>query len=148
EQEPHLTLTHVASAFDCRGPAANCMTACAAGTQAVGEAFEIIRRGDADCMLAGGAHSMIHPLGMTGFIRLTAMSKRRDDPQPATRRFDPRRDGFVMGAAAGVLVLGDLEQALARGAEPVAELAGYGSSADAFRITDIDPAGRGAQVAM
>src|SRR5690606_26646687 len=115
---------------------------------AIGEAFEIIRRGDADCMLAGGAHSMIHPLGMTGFIRLTAMSKRRDDPQTASRPFDQTRDGFVMGEGAGMLVLEDLEHALARGAEPLAELAGYGSSADAFRITDIEPDGRGAQVAM
>ncbi|MFG0283490.1 MAG: beta-ketoacyl-[acyl-carrier-protein] synthase family protein [Phycisphaerales bacterium JB039] len=148
EQEPHLTLSHVATAFGCRGPASNCMTACAASTQATGEAFEIIRRGDADLMFAGGAHSMIHPLGMTGFIRLTAMSTRRDDPLAASRPFDRTRDGFVMGEGAGMLVLEELEHALQRGAEPLAEVIGYGSSADAFRITDIEPDGRGAQMAM
>ncbi|MFA6045085.1 MAG: beta-ketoacyl-[acyl-carrier-protein] synthase family protein [Phycisphaerales bacterium] len=148
EQEPSATLGHVASEFDCRGPAYNCMTACAASTQAIGEAFELIKRGDADVMLAGGAHSMIHPLGMTGFIRLTAMSSRRDTPGSASRPFDANRDGFVMGEGAGILVLESLEHALARGARPLAEIAGFGSSADAFRITDIQPDGKGAQGAM
>jgi len=148
EQEPNACLSHLANAFGCRGPSANCMTACAAGTQAIGEASEIIRRGDADVMLAGGAHSMIHPLGMTGFIRLTAMSMRRDTPGTAARPFDQTRDGFVMGEGAGVLVLEGLEHALSRGATPLCELAGYGSSADAFRITDIQEDGRGAVAAM
>ncbi|MFZ4572847.1 MAG: beta-ketoacyl-[acyl-carrier-protein] synthase family protein [Phycisphaerales bacterium] len=148
EQEPNLTVARLANEFGCRGPAFNCMTACAAGTQAVGEAFEIIKRGDADAMLAGGAHSMIHPLGMTGFIRLTAMSTRRDNPLTAARPFDQTRDGFVMGEGAGILVLEELGHALARGAEPLCEVAGYGSSADAFRITDIQPEGKGAQAAM
>ncbi len=148
EQEPNAALAHLASTFPCRGPAFNCMTACAAGTQSVGEASEIIRRGDADIMLAGGAHSMIHPLGMTGFIRLTAMSTRRDDPATASRPFSRSRDGFVMGEGAGIVVLESLESAERRGATPLAELAGYGSSADAFRITDMQPDGRGAQTAM
>ena len=148
EQEPHLTITHVASELGLRGPAFNCVTACAASTQSVGEAAEIIRRGDADAMLAGGAHSMVHPLGMTGFIRLTAMSKRCDDPKHAARPFDATRDGFVMGEGAGMLVLEDLDHAMKRGAEPLAELVGYGSSADAYRITDITPDGRGAQACM
>jgi 3-oxoacyl-[acyl-carrier-protein] synthase II len=148
EQEPNQVLTHLAREFGCEGPAFNCMTACAASTQAIGEAFEIIRRGDADAMLAGGAHSMIHPLGMTGFVRLTAMSTRRDDPAHASRPFDASRDGFVMGEGAGVLVLESLESALARGATPLAEVAGFGSSADAFRITDIQPEGKGAISAM
>lgn len=148
EQEPNAALSHLASAFPCRGPAFNCMTACAAGTQSVGEASEIIRRGDADIMLAGGAHSMIHPLGMTGFIRLTAMSTRCDDPTTAARPFNRTRDGFVMGEGAGIVVLESLESAQRRGATPLAELAGYGSSADAFRITDMQPDGRGAQTAM
>ncbi|MDX9912285.1 MAG: beta-ketoacyl-[acyl-carrier-protein] synthase family protein [Phycisphaerales bacterium] len=148
EQEPHLTLTHVASELGLRGPAFNCVTACAASTQSVGEAMEIIRRGDAEAMLAGGSHSMVHPLGMTGFIRLTAMSKRCDDPKHAARPFDATRDGFVMGEGAGMLVLEELEHALKRGAEPLAELVGYGSSADAYRITDITPDGRGAQGCM
>ncbi len=148
EQEPNMTLAHVAGEFGCRGPAMNCMTACAASTQAIGEASEIIRHGDADLMFAGGAHSMIHALGMTGFIRLTAMSTRRAEPARASRPFDQSRDGFVMGEGAAIVVLEELEHALARGATPLAELAGYGSSADAFRITDIAPEHRGAQAAM
>ena len=148
EQEPNATLAHMAQALRCYGPSANCMTACAAGTQAIGEASEIIRRGDADVMLAGGAHSMVHPLGMTGFIRLTAMSTRRDSPRTASRPFDQTRDGFLMGEGAGVLVLEDLEHALRRNAVPLCELAGFGSSADAFRITDIQEEGKGAIAAM
>lgn len=148
EQEPNMTLAHVADAFGLQGPAFNCMTACAASTQAIGEAFEIIRRGDADLMFGGGSHTMIHPLGMTGFIRLTAMSQRRDGYETAARPFDQTRDGFVMGEGSGMLVLEELEHALARGATPLAEIAGYGSSADAFRITDIQPDGKGAVAAM
>ncbi|MBL0928396.1 MAG: beta-ketoacyl-[acyl-carrier-protein] synthase family protein [Phycisphaerales bacterium] len=148
EQEPNAALSHLAEAFGCRGPAFNCMTACAASTQSIGEAYELIRRGDADVMLAGGAHSMIHPLGMTGFVRLTAMSRRTDSPQTAARPFDATRDGFVMGEGAGVLVLEDLGHALARGARPLAEVVGFGSSADAYRITDIQPEGAGAQAAI
>jgi 3-oxoacyl-[acyl-carrier-protein] synthase II len=148
EQEPNMALSHLARAFGCRGPSSNCMTACAASTQATGEAFETIRRGDADVMFAGGAHSMIHPLGMTGFIRLTAMSRRNDDPSHAARPFDRTREGFVMGEGAGMVILESLDHALARGATPLCEIAGFGSSADAFRITDIQPDGRGAQAAM
>lgn len=148
EQEPNAALSHLAAAFGCRGPAFNCMTACAASTQAIGEASELIRRGDADLMLAGGAHSMIHSLGMTGFIRLTAMSKRRDTPETAARPFNQSRDGFVMGEGAGMILLESLESAERRGVTPIAELAGYGSSADAFRITDMHPDGRGPSMAM
>lgn len=148
EQEPSMTIAHVAGEFGLRGPALNCMTACAASTQAVGEAFEIIRRGDADAMLTGGAHSMIHPLGMTGFIRLTAMSTRRDSPATAARPFDLTRDGFVMGEGAGMIVLEEHRHALDRGAPILCEIAGFGSSADAFRVTDIQPEGRGAVAAM
>jgi len=148
EQEPNMALAHLAGEFGCRGPAFNCMTACAASTQAIGEAFEIIRRADADAMMAGGAHTMIHPLGMTGFIRLTAMSGRVESPQTAARPFDQTRDGFVMGEGAGIVVIEELEHARARGATPLAEIIGYGSSADAFRITDIQPDGKGAVAAM
>jgi 3-oxoacyl-[acyl-carrier-protein] synthase II len=148
EQEPNMSVSHVAWEMGCLGPASNCMTACAAGAQSVGEAFELLRRGDVDVMLAGGAHSMIHPLGMTGFIRLTAMSRRNDEFTRAARPFDRTRDGFVMGEGAGVLVLETLEHAQARGATPLAEVAGYGSSADAYRITDIQPDGRGAVASM
>jgi len=148
EQEPNMSASHVAWQFGAMGPASNCMTACAAGAQSVGEAFELLRRGDVDVMLAGGAHSMIHPLGMTGFIRLTAMSRRTDDPQHAARPFDRTRDGFVMGEGAGMLVLETLTHARARNANILAEIAGYGSSADAYRITDIQPTGRGAVASM
>ena len=153
EQEPNAALTHLADAFACRGPAFNCMTACAASTQAIGEAYAMIRRGDTDVMLAGGCHSMIHLLGMTGFIRLTAMSKRRDTPETAARPFDSTRDGFVMGEGAGIVVLESLEHferrmKIAGGDGPLAELVGYGSSADAFRITDMHPEGKGPVTAM
>lgn len=148
EQEPQMAVTHVAECFGARGPSFNCMTACAASTQAMGEAFEIIKRGDADVMIAGGTHSMIHPLGMTGFIRLTAMSRRNDSPSTAARPFDATRDGFVMGEGAGILILEAAEHAARRGATPLCEVVGYGSSADAYRITDIQPEGLGAVAAM
>mgnify|MGYP001056838287 CR=1 FL=1 len=148
EQEPQAAVAHVADLLGLSGPSMNCMTACAASTQSVGEAFEMIRRGDAVAMVAGGTHSMIHPLGMTGFIRLTAMSTRADDPATASRPFNRTRDGFVMGEGAGMLVLEDADHAVERGANILCELVGYGSTADAFRITDIQPDGRGAQLAM
>lgn len=148
EQEANMTIAHVAWEFGCRGPASNCLTACAASVQAIGEAFEMLRRGDADVMFAGGAHTMVHPLGVTGFIRLTALSPRRDEYQTMPRPFDQTRDGFVMGEGAGVLVLETLEHATARGAKILAEVGGYGSSADAYRITDMHPAGEGPRAAM
>lgn len=148
EQEPNMPLSHVAHAFGAGGPVSNCLTACAASTQAIGEAFAILRRGDADVMIAGGAHTMIHPLGVTGFVRLTALSSRRDDPKRASRPFDATRNGFVMGEGSGMLILETLDHASRRGARPLAEIVGYGSSADAFRITDIEPDGAGAQSAM
>lgn len=148
EQEPNMPLTHLALEFDAQGPAYNCLTACAASTQAIGEATEILRRGDADVMITGGAHTMIHPLGVTGFNRLTALSNRNDDPQGASRPFSVDRDGFVMGEGAGMLILETLEHAQARGATILAEVAGYGSTADAYRITDIHPDGRGAAMSM
>lgn len=148
EQEANLTLSHVAWAFGLGGPASNCLTACAASIQAIGEACELLRRGDADVMLAGGSHSMLHPLGVTGFIRLTAMSSRREEYQTVPRPFDQTRDGFVMGEGAGVLVLERESHARARGAAVLAEVAGYGSSADSFRITDMHPEGDGPRAAM
>lgn len=148
EQEPNTTLSHLAAEFGCRGPSFNCMTACAASTQAIGEAFEIIRRGDADLMFAGGSHTMIHPLGMTGFIRLTAMSTRRDTPTTAARPFDSTRDGFVMGEGAGVVVLEEYAHAKARGAKMYAEVVGYGMSGDGYHITSPDETGDGGERAM
>ncbi len=144
EQELHTTPAHLAAHFDLRGPNFNCLTACAASAQAVGEAVEFIRHGDADLMLAGGSHSMIHPLGVTGFNRLTALSTRNDEPQRASRPFDLNRDGFVLGEGAGMVVLEEYEHARRRGATLYAELTGYGSTADAFAVTDSHPDGRGA----
>ena len=144
EQEPNMPAGHLASMFDAEGPNANCLTACAASSQAVGEAVELIRRGDADAMLSGGTHSMIHPFGVTGFNLLTALSTRNDEPQRASRPFDRDRDGFVLGEGAAMVVLEELEHAKARGANIYGEILGYGSTADAFRITDAHPEGRGA----
>jgi 3-oxoacyl-[acyl-carrier-protein] synthase II len=144
EQELHTAPGHLADYFGLEGPNFNCLTACAASSQALGEATELIRHGDADIMLAGGAHSMIHPLGVTGFNLLTALSTRNEAPEKASRPFDLERDGFVLGEGAGMLVLEDLEHARKRGVEIYAELVGYGSTADAFRVTDSHPDGRGA----
>src|SRR5207248_8790100 len=116
EQELHTTPAHLAAHFDLRGPNFNCLTACAAISQAVGEAAELIRHGDADLMLAGGSHSMIHPLGVTGFNLLTALSTFKEAPAKASRPFDLRRDGFVLGEGSGMLVLEELEHARRRGA--------------------------------
>ncbi|HVV99971.1 MAG TPA: beta-ketoacyl-ACP synthase II [Planctomycetaceae bacterium] len=144
EQEPNMPAGHLASLFNAQGPNLNCLTACAASSQAIGEATEIIRRGDAEVMLSGGAHSMIHPFGVTGFNLLTALSTHNDEPAKASRPFDKNRDGFVLGEGAGMLVLEELEHAKARGATIYGEITGYGSTADAFRITDTHPEGRGA----
>lgn len=144
EQEPNMPAGHLASLFNAQGPNLNCLTACAASSQAIGEATEIIRRGDADVMLSGGAHSMIHPFGVTGFNLLTALSTHNDSPREASRPFDKDRDGFVLGEGAGMVVLEEHEHAKARGAHIYGELVGYGSTADAYRITDTHPEGRGA----
>lgn len=144
EQEPSLPSAHIANMFDVQGPNINCLTACAASSQAVGEATELIRSGDVDAMIAGGAHSMIHPFGLTGFSLLTALSTNNDDPTGASRPFDRLRDGFVLGEGSSVVILEELEHAKKRGAPIFGEVLGYGCTADAYRITDIHPEGRGA----
>jgi len=144
EQEPNMPAAHIAMLTGARGPTKSCLTACAASTQAVGEATMLIRKGDADLMIAGGAHSMIHPLGVTGFNRLTALSTRNDTPQTASRPFSATRDGFVLGEGAAILILESLSSAKKRGAKILAEIIGYGSSSDAFRVTDMHEQGRGA----
>jgi len=144
EQEPNMPAGHLAGLFDAQGPNLNCLTACAASSQAIGEAAEIVRRGEADVMLSGGTHSMIHPFGVTGFNLLTALSTRNDEPARASRPFDNDRDGFVLGEGAAMVVLEELEHAKRRGAHIHGELIGYGSTADAYRITDTHPEGRGA----
>ena len=144
EQEPNMPAGHLAAMFGAEGPNANCLTACAASSQAIGEAVEIIRRGEADAMLSGGTHSMIHPFGVTGFNLLTALSTNNDHPTEASRPFDRDRDGFVLGEGAAMVILEELEHAKRRGAQIYGEVTGYGSTADAYRITDTHPEGRGA----
>ena len=148
EQEPNMPAAHIAMLTGARGPTRSCLTACAASTQSVGEAMMLIRKGDADIMIAGGAHSMIHPLGLMGFNRLTALSTRNDSPETASRPFSATRDGFILGEGAAIIILESLTSAKKRGVEILAEVIGYGSSSDAFRITDMHEQGRGAIQAM
>lgn len=148
EQDPNMAAGHIAELFGIEGPNLNTLTACAASTQAIGEAMNLIRRGDANVMISGGCHSMIHPLGVTGFNRLTALSTRNDSCVSASRPFDRTRDGFVLGEGAGMLILEELEHARARGATILCEVIGFGSTADAFRITDIHEDGRGGIASM
>jgi len=148
EQDPNMAGSHIAELFGLEGPSFNTLTACAASTQAIGEATQMIRYGDTDVMISGGCHSMIHPLGVTGFNRLTALSTRNDSCITASRPFDRTRDGFVLGEGAGMLILEEYEHAKARGARILCEVKGYGSTADAFRITDIHEDGRGAMASM
>jgi len=148
EQEPNMPAAHIAILTGARGPTRSCLTACAASTQAVGEAMMMIRSGEADIMISGGAHSMIHPLGLTGFNRLTALSTRNDSPETASRPFSAGRDGFILGEGAAILILESLSSAKKRGVEILAEVKGYGSSSDAFRVTDMHEEGRGPIQAM
>jgi 3-oxoacyl-[acyl-carrier-protein] synthase II len=148
EQDPNMAAGHIACQFNVQGPTFNTLTACAASTQAIGEATNLIRRGDADVVISGGTHSMIHPFGVTGFNRLTALSTRNDSCASASRPFDRTRDGFVIGEGAGMLILEEYEHAVKRGAKILCEITGYGSTADAFRITDIHEDGRGGIAAM
>ncbi|QDU24085.1 3-oxoacyl-[acyl-carrier-protein] synthase 2 [Urbifossiella limnaea] len=148
EVEMHTTCGHLAHLFALDGPNFACQTACAASSQAIGEAAELIRAGDADVIAAGGSHSMLHPLGITGFNRLTALSQRNESPRTASRPFDLTRDGFVIGEGGGIVVLEELEHARKRGATIYAEVTGYGTTADAYRMTDPHPQGKGAIRAM
>jgi 3-oxoacyl-[acyl-carrier-protein] synthase II len=138
----------IAIATGAQGPCFAIVSACATGTHAVGEAFETIRRGDARAMIAGGVDESITPIAIASLANMGALSRRNDDPTHASRPFDAGRDGFVMGAGAGVLILEDLALAQARRAPILGEIVGYGASADAFHITAPAPAGRGAQRAM
>lgn len=131
-----------------RGPNWAAVSACATSGNTIGEAWETIRRGDASAMIAGGAEKAITPIAMAAFDNMTALSRRNDDPQGASRPFDITRDGFVMGEGAGMLILEDLEFARARGARILAEMAGYGCTADAYHVTTPAPGGRGLVRAM
>ncbi len=148
EFEPDMPAIHLAELLGAFGPVANCIAACVSSTQAIGESARMIQQGDVDLMLCGGAHSTIHPFGMTGFQRLSALSCLNSNPQAAVRPFDADRDGFVMGEGAGMFILEELQHALARGAEILGELTGYGSSQDAYRVTDTHPDGRGTTAAI
>ncbi|MBM3456980.1 MAG: beta-ketoacyl-ACP synthase II [Armatimonadetes bacterium] len=130
------------------GPNSCVVTACATGTHSIGDAFRIIQRGEADAMVAGGAEAAITPMGVGGFAACRALSERNDAPTRASRPFDRDRDGFVIGEGAGILILEELEFARARGARILAEVVGYGMSADAYHMTQPAPEGRGAARSM
>lgn len=143
----NMAVGNVAMQYGLKGKSINVVTACATGTNSIGEAFRSIQYGEADVMVAGGTESAITPLGMAGFAALTALST-NDDPETASRPFDKDRDGFVMGEGAGIVVLESLEHAQKRGTKILAEVVGYGGSNDAFHITSPAEDGSGAAYAM
>ena len=140
----NLASGQVSIRFGAKGPNSATCTACSASAHAIGDAFEIIKRGDADAMIAGGSEAAITPMGVGGFGAMRALSTRNDDPQRASRPFDRDRDGFIIGEGSGVVIIEELEMARARGARIYAELVGYGMSADAFHITAPSEDGEGA----
>ena len=147
-RKPDVAPSILATLFNCRGPVLSTVSACAAGSQAIGESARLIQDNKCNVMIAGGCEATIDFPGMTGFILLKALCEKYTDPRKASRPFDRRRSGFVMSEGAGALVLEELEHARSRGARILGELKGYGSSADAYRITDTHPKGLGAVIAM
>ena len=131
-----------------KGPNTCTVTACAAGSNAIGDAFRLVQRGYAQAMICGGTEAAVTPLSFAGFCACRAMSTRNDDPTHASRPFDVGRDGFVMGEGSGILILEELEHALSRGAKIYAEIVGYGMTCDAYHMTNIAPGGEGAARAM
>jgi 3-oxoacyl-[acyl-carrier-protein] synthase II len=144
----NLAAGHVSIRYKARGPNEATATACTSSAHSIGDAFRIIQRGDADAMIAGGTEAAITPMGVGGFAAMKALSTRNDDPQHACRPFDKDRDGFVVGEGAGILIMEELEFAKARGAKILAEVIGYGMSADAFHMTGMAPEGEGCFRAM
>lgn len=134
---------YVSMEIGAKGPNTTVVTACASATNAIGDAFHAIQRGDADVMATGGSEASITPIGIAGFCTMKAMSTRNDAPEKASRPFDSDRDGFVMGEGAGIMILEELEHAKKRGATIYAEVAGFGCSADAYHITSPAPGGEG-----
>jgi 3-oxoacyl-[acyl-carrier-protein] synthase II len=145
---PQYLAARLAGHFGIEGPAATIQTACTSSAQAIGEAYRAIRRGTVDVALAGGAECIVAPIEVQLFCLLGVMSRQNAAPETASRPFDARRDGFVIGEGAAFLVLESAEHARRRGAHAVAELAGYGTACDAYRVTDEAPDGRGAIAAM
>ena len=145
---PNMATGLTAIALGAKGPSSAVATACAAGSNAIGDAYRLIQLGLADVMVAGGAESAITPLGVAGFASAKALSFRNDDPSTASRPFDAERNGFVIGEGAGVIVLESLEHAQARGAQILAEVVGYGMTCDAHHITSPTPGGVGGAEAM
>lgn len=131
-----------------KGPVGTTTTACAAGSNAIGDAYEIIKRGDAEIMIAGGSEAAITPMGMSGFSNMQALSSRNDEPEKASRPFDKDRDGFVMGEGCGVLILEELKSALKRNAKIYCEIFGYGLSGEAYHITALEESGINASRCM
>lgn len=144
----NLASGQVSIKFGAKGPNSAVATACATGSHAIGDAFKVIQRGDADAMIAGGTESVITPMAIGGFAVMKALSTRNDEPEKASRPFDRDRDGFVMGEGAGVVILESLESAKARNAKIYAEVTGYGMTSDAYHITTPSPGGEGAAICM
>ena len=145
---PDIAAGHVSMRYGFRGPNYCTVSACASSAHAVGDAMRILQRGDADIMITGGAEATVTPMTIAGFANMKALSARNDAPDKASRPFDATRDGFVLGEGAGVVVMETLEHALARGANIIAEVAGFGQSGDAYHLTAPAPEGAGAQLAM
>jgi 3-oxoacyl-[acyl-carrier-protein] synthase II len=144
----NMAAGHISIRYGAKGPISATATACATSANSIGDAVRMVAHGDADVMIAGGAEAAVTPLSVGGFAAMRALSTRNDEPTKASRPFDKDRDGFVIGEGAGILILEELEFAKARGAKILAEVIGYGMSADAYHMTGIAPEGAGAQRSM